>query len=86
MNSINKELIQKLFEEIKEKYENVETIHFDGNEDFYTFSGTLTSIRLDDNEIVFTLLDQDDNYYDISYDDIKDCDYDVAYREFSTNL
>lgn len=80
--------IVELFDDIQKQYENVETIHFDGNEEFEAFSGSLISIKLDEEnkEIIFKLLDQEDNYFDISYDDIKDCDFDIAYREFLTNL
>lgn len=71
--------LEKLFEEVKEKYENVTIINFYGNYNVDSLIWSFYNIKLDKDsyDIVFTLVVQEDNFWDISYNYIKDCSFEV---------
>lgn len=67
-----------LLKELKKEYNDVEYIYFDGdsNGEIEPFMGSIEDIFIDGNNIAFSLRDQDDNIFDVDYQDVKDCDVD----------
>jgi len=64
-------------EELKEKYQYSTSVNFEGNEDIEAFYGQIVDFKLDtDNSIIVTLRDMEDDCFDISWDEVKNLEFD----------
>jgi len=66
----------KKLNKIKEQY-LYSSVNFEGNEEVETFYGHVSDIKFDtDGSIYVTLVDMEDNYFDIDWTELENCEFD----------
>lgn len=66
------------FYHLDSNYTNDVGFEFVGNDDIEAFYARVISFKFDtDNSIIVTIVDMEDNYFDVSWDEIKDSNFDI---------
>lgn len=66
------------FYHLDSNYTNDVSFEFEGNDEIEAFYARISSFKFDtDNSIIVTIVDMEDCYFDVSWDEIKDCSFDI---------
>lgn len=66
------------FYHLDSNYTNDVSFEFEGNDEIEAFYARISSFKFDtDNSIIVTIVDMEDCYFDVSWDEIKDSNFDI---------